>query len=194
MAGRQKHVPFLKASWWFRVHSKYGWFFPTEKCLFPRGQAQGPMQWNACFVQDNFQRLDRLGGCERIYTGFHSSEMTQNSEGWCFSHPQLFSWQFYIFYSWCWLIENLIQYLEAILLPNCPPALELMEAKGGRRKGPESHLLALWKDREKQTKCKGKRWGLDAGDAVCLSQHVDKIFAKIKSRRYWSWALLEEAF
>ena len=40
---------------------------------------------------------DKFSGCEHIYAVFHSTEMTQNSEGWCFSHPQLFSGQFQIF-------------------------------------------------------------------------------------------------
>lgn len=76
-----------------------------------------------------------------------------------------------------WLTEHLIQRLQAMLCANCPAAWSWCRMKmgeGGVRN------LTWWLFNRTENNREGKRWGLEAGDAVCLLSMLIRYLSKSK--------------
>lgn len=71
------------------------WFCPKQSCFRKASETKlfQAVQWNEKPTQFKVlsRSWDELGGCEHIYTLFHSKEVSQSSEGPWTSHPQLLS-------------------------------------------------------------------------------------------------------
>lgn len=114
-----------------------------ERICFQEDKPKGQCSEMPALFKIIFSSRDNLGGYEGIYLIPFQPNDSEFIRLVFKPHTGGFQAILNILILMLQLIEHLIAHLEATLLPNCPPASELVEDGSRRRRAQESYLFAL---------------------------------------------------